>query len=62
MGPNDREVIVMQIDIDEEAAKRPLTNREKIALWFLILAFTFVLPAKYSHQVKELINEIKALM
>lgn len=49
----------MQIDIDEEMAKRPISNREKIAVFVLLLIFQFILPAKYSHQVDKLCNEIK---
>lgn len=52
----------MKIDIDAELAARPLTRREKIALYILLCAFWFIVPAKYSHQVEKALAEVKALI
>lgn len=52
----------MQIDIDEELAKRPISNREKIAIFVLLLIFRFILPAKYGHQMDKLYAELKQWM
>jgi hypothetical protein len=52
----------MKIDIDDELAARPLTRREKIALYILLCAFWYIVPAKYSHQVEKALAEVKALI
>ena len=52
----------MKIDIDEELASRPLTRREKLALYILLCAFWFIVPAKYSHQVEKCLAEVKGLV
>lgn len=50
----------MTFDIDTEISGRPLTSRERLSVWLLLVAFCFVAPAKYSHQLKEFIAELKA--
>jgi hypothetical protein len=52
----------MNIDIDQEIAGRPLSRREKIAVYVLLTLFHFILPAKFSHQVDKVCDEIKRLM
>lgn len=51
--------MIMQIEIDNELANRPISNREKIAVFVLLMIFHLILPAKYSHQVDKLCGEIK---
>ncbi len=52
----------MQIDIDKDLAKTPLSNREKLAIYILLLIFRFVLPAQYGHQMDKIYDDIKKWM
>lgn len=52
----------MKIDIDHELAAKPLTRREKLALYILLVAFWFITPAKYGHQIDKALAEIRSLI
>lgn len=52
----------MQIDIDKDLAKTPISNREKIAIYILLLIFRFILPAQYAHQMDKIYADLKQWM
>lgn len=47
-----------RIEIDEEKAQQKLTFRERQGIRILIIIFTIIYPAKYSHQLKDIFSEI----
>ena len=40
-----------EIAIDKTEAARPLSLREKMAIYILIVIFRIIVPSKYPHQV-----------
>jgi hypothetical protein len=52
----------MEIDIDQEKANQPITRRERISIYILLIIFYFICPAKYVHQVKVVTEKIEELM
>lgn len=47
-----------EIDLDIERINAPLSYREKIMIKILFAIFTIVTPAKYKHQVRDLIKNL----
>lgn len=52
----------MKIDIDLESAAKPISKREKIAIWILLLIYGMIMPAKYDHQAQKLTDKIETLL
>ena len=50
----------MILDIDEEAASRHLSKRERLAIRLVLLLIGMVWPSKYEHQIKEFLKNIEA--
>lgn len=49
-------------DIDEIAAVKKLTLREKVAIRILLIIFGIVVPFKHSHQVKSVLEPLLKLL
>lgn len=52
----------MTIDIDQELALRPLSLREKVAIHLLMVVFRMIIPAKYDHQLRSMMDPVYTLM
>lgn len=52
----------MIIDIDTEKIKFPISAREKIAVYVLLLIFNLIAPAQYKHQVDNVCKELKEML
>jgi hypothetical protein len=50
------------IDIDQNEARRELTLRERVAIHLLLVAFRWIVPAKYDHQVNRALAPIVELL
>lgn len=46
-------------DLDEEAASRHLTKRERIGIKLVLLLIGMTWPAKYKHQIAEFLKSIE---
>ena len=51
-----------QIDLDEEKALRPITLREKAAIYILLVVFRMVYPSKFEHQMKQALAPLFELL
>ncbi len=48
--------------IDRTQIKAKLSTRERIVLWFILLAIRILAPWQFEHQFKELVQEIQGLI
>ncbi len=52
----------IEIEINPEIANQPLSRREKICIYILLIIFRLVIPAKYGHQVNAAFDPIGELI
>ena len=58
-GEGKEGIRIMQLEIDTEEVQRPLSRREKVGIWILLLIFRIVMPCKYTHQIDAVVKAIE---